>query len=104
MEIAFSSSFKKRFQKKIAQTKFEDLFWLKLNLFINNPFDETLKTHKLSGKLSDLWSFSLDYSIRVVFYFTDDNPKKAVIVAIGRHDEVYGFYCVLQLIGSFRRL
>ncbi|MGL6022599.1 MAG: type II toxin-antitoxin system RelE/ParE family toxin [Chitinophagaceae bacterium] len=89
MEISFSSSFKKRFSKKIAKTKLEDLFWLKLQLFINDPFDDILKTHKLSGKLTGLWSFSLDYSIRVVFYFTNDNPKKAILVDIGTHDEVY---------------
>ncbi|MGL4347400.1 MAG: type II toxin-antitoxin system RelE/ParE family toxin [Chitinophagaceae bacterium] len=67
----------------------EDLFWLKLQLFINDPFDDILKTHKLSGKLTGLWSFALDYSIRVVFYFTNDNPKKAILVDIGTHDEVY---------------
>jgi len=60
-----------------------------LQLFINNPFEDTLRTHKLSGKLADLWSFSLDYSVRVVFYFTDDVPIKAVLVDIGTHDEVY---------------
>jgi mRNA-degrading endonuclease YafQ of YafQ-DinJ toxin-antitoxin module len=58
-------------------------------LFITDPFNLKLKTHKLSGKLKDLWSFSLDYDLRVVFYFTKDKPKKAVLVDIGTHDEVY---------------
>jgi mRNA-degrading endonuclease YafQ of YafQ-DinJ toxin-antitoxin module len=56
-------------------------------LFILDPFDPTLKTHKLSGKLKDLWSFSVGYDERVLFYFTED--EKAVFVDMGSHDEVY---------------
>jgi mRNA-degrading endonuclease YafQ of YafQ-DinJ toxin-antitoxin module len=89
MEVSFSSSFKKAFKKRIKSTESERDFWLRLDLFINDPFNLKLKTHKLSGKLKDLWSFSLDYDLRVVFYFTKDKPKKAVLVDIGTHDEVY---------------
>ena len=89
MEIPFSSSFKKAFKKRIKSTETEQDFWLRLDLFITDPFNLKLKTHKLSGKLKDLWSFSLDYDLRVVFYFTKDKPKKAVLVDIGTHDEVY---------------
>jgi mRNA-degrading endonuclease YafQ of YafQ-DinJ toxin-antitoxin module len=46
-----------------------------------------LKTHKLSGKLKELWSFSVDYDERILFYFIED--EKAVFVDIGSHDEVY---------------
>jgi hypothetical protein len=56
---------------------------------MTDPFDLKLRTHKLSGKLKGLWSFSLDYNLRVVFYFTIDNPKKAVLVDVGTHNEVY---------------
>ena len=60
-----------------------------MELFINDPFDSKLKTHKLSGKLKGLWSFSIEYDLRVVFFFTNDKTKKAVFVDIGTHDEVY---------------
>ena len=89
MEVSFSSSFKKAFKKRIKSTESEGDFWLRLDLFITDPFNLKLKTHKLSGKLKDLWSFSLDYDLRVVFYFTKDKPKKVVLVDIGTHDEVY---------------
>ncbi len=89
MEISFSSSFKKAFKKRIKSTESERDFWHRLDLFITDPFNLKLKTHKLSGKLKDLWSFSLDYDLRVVFYFTKNKPKKAVLVDIGTHDEVY---------------
>ncbi len=89
MEVSFSSSFKKAFKKRIKSTELEPDFWLRINLFINDPFNLKLKTHRLSGKLKDLWSFSLDYDLRVVFYFTKDKPKKAVLIDIGTHDQVY---------------
>ena len=89
MEVSFSDSFKKVFQKRIKSTEIENEFWNRLEIFINDPFEAKLKTHKLSGKLKDLWSFSIEYDLRVVFYFTNDKPKRAVFVDIGTHDEVY---------------
>lgn len=89
MEVSFSDSFKKVFKKRIKSTENEAVFWLKLELLVNDPFDTNLKTHKLFGKLKDLWSFTIEYDIRVVFYFTKDKPKKVVFVDIGSHDEVY---------------
>ena len=89
MEVSFSDSFKKVFKKRVNSTETEPEFWIRLELFINDPFDAKLKTHKLSGKLKNLWSFSIEYDLRVVFYFTKDKPKRAVFVDIGTHDEVY---------------
>ena len=89
MEVSFSDSFKKVFKKRIKSTQIETEFWIRLEIFINDPFGAKLKTHKLSGKLKDLWSFSIEYDHRVVFYFSKDKPKKAVFIDIGNHDEVY---------------
>lgn len=90
MEIAFAPSFKKSFRKRIALAPaFELIFWNEVALFIENPFNPKLKTHKLSGQLKEYWSFSLGYDCRIVFYFTKDKPKKAVFVDIGSHNEVY---------------
>ena len=55
MEVAFSSSFKKAFKKKVKGRKeIEDLFWTSTGLFLEDPFNSSLKTHKLSGKLKNL--------------------------------------------------
>lgn len=89
MEVSFSKSFQKAFKKRIKGTITEPEFWIRLELFINDAFDSKLKTHKLSGSLKNLWSFSIEYDLRVIFYFTKDKPKKAVLVDIGNHDEVY---------------
>lgn len=89
MEVAFSNSFKRAFKRKIKGTEVEQEFWSRTDLFIEDPFASKLKTHKLSGKLKDLWSFSIGYDLRVVFFFTEDKPKKVVFIDIGSHNEVY---------------
>ncbi len=88
MEVSFISSFKRAFQKRIkSNVDLEARFWQKLEQFTIDPFEPSLKTHKLSGKLNDFWSFTIDYDERVLFYFTEDG--KAVFVDIGNHDQVY---------------
>jgi len=89
MEVSFSQTFKKAFKKRVKDTIAEEEFWSRLELFINDPYDPKLKTHKLSGKLKGLSSFSIEYDLRVVFYFTKDKPVKAILIDIGSHDEVY---------------
>jgi addiction module RelE/StbE family toxin len=87
-DIAFSSSFKKAFKIKIKGGKtLEDKFWKKVELFIKNPFDKKLRTHKLSGRLKDLWSFTIEYDLRVIFSFAEKD--KIIFVDIGKHEEVY---------------
>ncbi|MGA9996009.1 MAG: hypothetical protein WBP93_11380, partial [Pyrinomonadaceae bacterium] len=69
-EIAFSSSFKRAFRKRIqGHAGLEARFWERVTSFQNNPFDPKLRTHKLSGQLKDLWSFSVEYDVRVIFSF-----------------------------------
>jgi mRNA-degrading endonuclease YafQ of YafQ-DinJ toxin-antitoxin module len=88
VEISFSSSFRRAFKKRIkGNLDLEARFWQKVEQFTIDPFDQSLKTHKLSGKLKELWSFSVEYDERVLFYFTEDG--NAVFVDIGSHDEVY---------------
>ena len=79
----------------------EEIFWEKLEKFIENPFAKELKIHKLTGKLKDLWSFSLGYDLRVIFFFAEDN--KAVLIDIGSHEEVYWkLFFILPILCSRR--
>ena len=88
IEIAFSSSFKRAFKKRVAgNADAEARFWERVDAFKNDPFEPNLRTHKPSGKLKDLWGFSIEYALRVVFYFS--NTKRAVFIDIGSHKEVY---------------
>jgi proteic killer suppression protein len=88
IEITFSPSFKRVFKKKIrGQPSLQAKFWQKVEIFKDNPFDWRLRTHKLSGRLQELWSFTVEYDVRVIFYFEGEN--QAVFIDIGTHDEVY---------------
>lgn len=78
IKIAFSSSFRRAFKRRIAgNVEREQKFRVKLESFALNPFESGLKTRKLSGKLKDYWSFSIEYDLRVVF------------IDIGSHKEVH---------------
>ena len=88
IEIVPTSGFKKAFKRKVRgnknlQARFRD----RIALFQSSPFDPRLKTHRLSGQLQGLWSFSIDYDVRVVFSFVESN--RALFVDIGTHEEVY---------------
>ncbi len=88
ISIALSNSFKRAYSKLIKNNKqLEELFFNRLETFINNPFDPSLKTHKLSGKLSECWSFSINFQLRVVFVFIDTD--QVILENIGNHDNVY---------------
>ncbi len=87
-EVAFSSSFKRAFKKRIVgRQPLEENFWKRVEIFRDNPLDARLRTHRLSGDLQEYWSFSIEYDVRVVFQFATKN--RAVFQDIGTHDEVY---------------
>ena len=87
-DIVPTSGFRKAFKRKVRGNKnLEVRFRDRVAIFQKNPFDPRLKTHRLAGQLQGLWSFSIDYDIRVVFSFAERN--KALFVDIGTHAEVY---------------
>ena len=53
-----------------------------------DPFQPSLRTHKLKGKLSKFYSCSLTHEYRLVCTFMIQNDI-IVLVDIGAHDEVY---------------
>lgn len=88
IRVAYSSSFKRSYKRKVATGSNRGAkFRSKLEVFMNDPFDQALRTHKLSGKLKDYWSFSIEYDLRVIFYFED--AETAVLIDLGTHREVY---------------
>jgi len=71
MQIYYSSKFAKEYRQlpkniKLQAEKQEQYFRL-------TPFNPRLKTHKLTGKLKDFWSFSINYQYRIIFEFADEN-------------------------------
>lgn len=87
MQIKFSSKVKRELRKlRDKDTKLSKRIEKQLDLFVENPKHPSLRIHKLSGELKNIWSLSINKSIRMIYvsdeegiYFTD----------IGTHDQVY---------------
>lgn len=58
-----------------------------IQLFEENPSHPSLRTHKLSGKIQDLWSISITMNIRMIYILLDKDA--ALFIKIGTHDQVY---------------
>lgn len=59
-----------------------------IKLFKENPNHPSLRTHKLSGKVENLWSISITMSVRMIYLQITD--EQVLFVKIGTHREVYG--------------
>ena len=88
-ELIFTESYikkAKKFFKKHPEllTQYEKT----LKLLELNPNHPSLRIHKLHGRLSELYSVSINISFRisVLFLIEDD---RIVPVDIGSHDEIY---------------
>lgn len=82
MQIYYTSRFASSYKKLPESLKLQAE--LKEKLFRKNPFDPILKTHKLTGKLKDFWSFSIDRKYRIIFEFIKKN--EVVFHIAGTHD------------------
>jgi len=88
-EIIYTESYNKRAAKFIK--KHPDLlsqYQKTLELLEMNPQHPSLRLHKLKGKLSELYSISINisYRISIDFIFEDD---KIIPIDVGSHDEIY---------------
>ena len=57
-----------------------------LKLFQQNHQHPSLRTHKLSGNLDNMWSISIDKKNRLI-YIVDE--ERAYFFDIGTHNQVY---------------
>ena len=88
-EILYTDSYLKRAGKFIK--KHPDLisqYEKTLKILEINPFHPSLRLHKLQGRLSQLYSVSINISYRmtIIFMIEDD---KIIPIDLGSHDEVY---------------
>lgn len=83
--IVFSTQGQKDLKKLISHSvgmkkKIEKI----LHVLVENPNHPSLRLHKLKGQ--QVWSISVDMSIRMIIYFRGD---RIYIVQVGTHNEVY---------------
>lgn len=88
IEAVWDEGFKRSYRKRIRKHgHLERLFREKMALFLEEPFEPQLRTHKLSGKLKGTWAFSINDDYRVLFEFIDKH--KVLLIDFGTHDDVY---------------
>ncbi len=83
LNIRFHKDFIKRVKKySCKKSAIEEA----IKLFQFDYQNPRLKAHKLTGPLLGNWAFSIDYHLRIMFYFEDGNT--VVFLDIGTH-EIY---------------
>jgi len=88
-EIIYTNSYLKRVKKFIKKhPELVSQYEKTLKILELNPAHPSLRLHKLSGKLSELHSVSINISYRISIYFLIEKDK-IIPVDIGSHDEVY---------------
>lgn len=84
IQISFKPSFIRQ-MNKLEKSLVDEVFY-KIDILKNSKDMASLKIHKLHGQMKDLWSFSVNYKIRIVFKY--ESKKEIVLLAIGDH-EIY---------------
>jgi len=88
IKVTWDPGFKRIYKKKVKNNEeLKKRFWDVIELFSKEPFNQRLRTHKLTGKLEGLWAFSVAFDCRVIFKFLEKN--EVLLIDIGGHDEVY---------------
>jgi mRNA interferase YafQ len=88
MKIELSSKFRKAYKRLAAKKPEVAVIALeKILLFSQQPTNPILKFHKLQGEYEGLYSFSVEYDVRVIVDLVNSN--EAILLMIGTHDEVY---------------
>lgn len=88
IKVVWDNGFKRIYRKKVKNDEeLKKRFWDALQLFVKEPFNPRLRTHKLTGKLEGLWAFSVAFDCRVIFKFLTKN--EVLLIDIGGHDEIY---------------
>jgi mRNA-degrading endonuclease YafQ of YafQ-DinJ toxin-antitoxin module len=82
IEIAYAPSFVR--QWKAFPETLQDEALQKIELFRNRENHKSLKVHKLNGRLSEFYGFSVNYKFRIVFEYGDGDT--AFLLKIGPHD------------------
>ncbi|OHA63685.1 MAG: hypothetical protein A2842_01290 [Candidatus Wildermuthbacteria bacterium RIFCSPHIGHO2_01_FULL_48_25] len=81
MKILYSPQFARDYRKLPYEIK--EKAKEREKIFIENPFDQRLKTHRLHGRFREFWAFSVDYRFRIIFRFLGE--KEVRFYAVDDH-------------------
>ena len=86
MQYILSKRFEKDFAKLPKPIKKKVL--VVLQKFINNPQDESLRSHSLSGRRNTHFSINVTGDLRAVYVYIEKDIVH--FIAVGSHSELYG--------------
>ena len=84
MEVVYTRAFFKRLTK--YEEDFQEVIFEKIEEFRHRANHKRIKVHKLHGKFSNCFSFSVNYKTRIVFEYISKN--EVALLSIGDH-EIY---------------
>ena len=88
-EIIYTDSYIKRARKFFKKhPELISQYEKTLKLLELNPNHHSLRLHKLHGKLSELYSVSINISYRISIDFLIEDDK-IIPIDIGSHDQIY---------------
>jgi mRNA interferase YafQ len=93
MKLSWDTSFQRAFKHRTRhQPALQEKIFQTLELLETDPFQPSLRTHKLSGQLQGLWACWVEYDCRIIFAFTrhpNTGEEIIALIDLGSHDEVY---------------
>ena len=81
IKVGYTTESLKKLKK--LESDLQDEVKEKIELFRDHNNHKLLKVHKLHGRFSDCYSFSVNYKIRIPFQYKAKN--EAVLLTIGGH-------------------
>jgi len=85
--IKFSPDFHKKLKAiRKRDNKLFKKIQKQLKLFRINPRHKSLRLHKVTREVKNVWSISIDMNIRMLYI---DGDEEFYFFALGSHDEVY---------------
>ncbi|MEH1965642.1 type II toxin-antitoxin system RelE/ParE family toxin [Nostoc sp.] len=91
--LVWSAGFVRKFKRLIRKNpQLRSQVEKVLQLLTEDPFNSSLRTHKLKGDLDGVWSCSIDYDNRILFEFvtnSDSGEEDILLLTVGSHDDVY---------------
>lgn len=87
----------KSFDKKILKLEKKNIYSFQkfdnnIDLFLENELNPKFRKHKLSGYKEDIFSITLWYDLRALYFFIKETQNwdiEYLFFDIGDHDEVY---------------
>ncbi|MBI3458645.1 type II toxin-antitoxin system mRNA interferase toxin, RelE/StbE family [Candidatus Azambacteria bacterium] len=81
MKVAYTKAFLKRFDR--CESSLQESIIEKIEEFRERKNHKQLKVHKLKGRLSTFYSFSVDYKTRIVFQYL--SKEEVALLSVGDH-------------------